>query len=153
MLPFEVVRLRVVRVRVVLLQRLLAALPVRPFSLPRASDDSRPPKLDFVRQSDFLHHQPPRRHHQPTTTTTTTTPTTTTIPRPARRHRSRKHVFFAPLGRTTILDRTRDYEDPPPAQPILTGGAGLYHLHAKTIASASSQAHCLAYLARLFRPP
>ena len=95
----------------------------------------------------------------PTTTTTTTTPpehsTLATKTPTARPHCSiaiNHHILV--FTHVSTLAARRHHEHPrPPAQDHVTGGAGHNTLHAKTIATASAQARCLAYLARLFRPP
>ncbi|KAI6789527.1 retinal dehydrogenase 2 [Hortaea werneckii] len=55
----------------------------------------------------------------------------------------------------TTLARRQQYEDrPPPALQVESpGGAGHNSFHAKALNTASAEIHCLAFLARLFKPP
>ncbi|KAK6389959.1 hypothetical protein LTR65_006010 [Meristemomyces frigidus] len=45
------------------------------------------------------------------------------------------------------------YDDPPPTTHTPPGGAGHNSSHAKALNTATAEIHCLAYLARLFKPP
>ncbi|RMY90234.1 hypothetical protein D0861_03740 [Hortaea werneckii] len=55
----------------------------------------------------------------------------------------------------TTLARRQQHEDrPPPALQVESpGGAGHNSFHAKALNTASAEIHCLAFLARLFKPP
>ncbi|KAI7286888.1 retinal dehydrogenase 2 [Hortaea werneckii] len=55
----------------------------------------------------------------------------------------------------TTLARRQQYQDrPPPALQVESpGGAGHNSFHAKALNTASAEIHCLAFLARLFKPP
>ncbi|KAI7471265.1 retinal dehydrogenase 2 [Hortaea werneckii] len=55
----------------------------------------------------------------------------------------------------TTLARRQQHEDWPPSalQVESPGGAGRNSFHAKALNTASAEIHCLAFLARLFKPP
>ncbi|KAI7316373.1 retinal dehydrogenase 2 [Hortaea werneckii] len=55
----------------------------------------------------------------------------------------------------TTLARRQQHEDWPPSalQVESPGGAGHNSFHAKALNTASAEIHCLAFLARLFKPP